>query len=192
MISETFPILTTERLHLRQIQDSDAPALFSYFSKDEVTLYFDLPTFQHLDEAYELVKTWQKNFLEKEAIRWAICLKDNPDQLIGSCGFHNFSTEHFRAEIGYELHPDFWQQGIMTEAISAIISFGFDSYKLNRIEAFIDPDNLASRRLLEKMNLVSEGILHDYFFEKGRFVDGEIFALLKKNYSQPTPFRQIV
>ncbi|WP_343560366.1 GNAT family N-acetyltransferase [Sphingobacterium sp.] len=192
MISDTFPILSTERLFLRQIQPSDAPALFSYFSKDEVTLYFDLPTFQHMAEADELVKTWQKNFLQKVAIRWAICLKDNPDQLIGSCGFHNFSVEHFRAEIGYELHPDFWQQGIMTEAISTLISFGFDNYKLNRIEAFIDPDNVASRRLLEKMNLVSEGILHDYFFEKGRFVDGEIFALLKKNYIQHTSFHQIV
>ena len=80
----------------------------------------------------------------------------------------------------------------MTEAVSAIISFGIEGYKLNRIEAFIDPDNLASRKLLEKMNLVSEGILRDYFFEKGRFVDGEIFALLKKNYIQPTFFRQIV
>ncbi|WP_293945180.1 MULTISPECIES: GNAT family N-acetyltransferase [unclassified Sphingobacterium] len=192
MISDIFPILSTERLSLRQIQHSDAPALFSYFSKDEVTLYFDLPTFQHVDEAYKLVKTWQENFQQKKAIRWAICLKDNPNQLIGSCGFHNFSSEHFRAEIGYELHPAFWQQGIMTEAVSAMISFGFEGYKLNRIEAFIDPDNLASRKLLEKMNLVSEGILRDYFFEKGRFVDGEIFALLKKNYIQPTFFRQIV
>lgn len=192
MISDIFPILSTERLSLRQIQHSDAPALFSYFSKDEVTLYFDLPTFQHVDEAYKLVKTWQENFQQKKAIRWAICLKDNPNHLIGSCGFHNFSSEHFRAEIGYELHPAFWQQGIMTEAVSAIISFGIEGYKLNRIEAFIDPDNLASRKLLEKMNLVSEGILRDYFFEKGRFVDGEIFALLKKNYIQPTFFRQIV
>ncbi|MDR2274748.1 MAG: GNAT family N-acetyltransferase [Sphingobacterium sp.] len=192
MITHTFPILSSERLYLRPIQDSDATALFSYFSKEEVTLYFDLPTFQHINEAYALIKTWQDNFIKKEAIRWAICLKDNPDQLIGSCGFHNFSTEHFRAEIGYELHPDFWQQGLMTEAISTIISFGFENYKLNRIEAFIDPDNLASRRLLEKMTLTSEGILHDYFFEKGRFVDGEIFALLKRNYIQPTFSRHIV
>ena len=192
MISDKFPILLTERLYLREIQHSDAQALFSYFSRDVVTLYFDLPTFQHMDEAYELVKTWQENFQQKKAIRWAICLKDNPNQLIGSCGFHNFSSEHFRAEIGYELHPAFWQQGITTEAVSAIISFGFDTYKLNRIEAFIDPDNLASRKLLEKIKLVSEGILRDYFFEKGRFVDGEIFALLKKNYIQPTFFRQIV
>lgn len=185
MIADTFPILTTSRLYLRQILDSDAESLFAYFSKDEVTVYYDLPTFESIEEAYTLISNWQQNFEKGTAIRWAICLKTDPQQLVGTCGFHNFSAEHFRAEIGYELHPDFWQQGIMTEAICAIISFGFDNCRLNRIEAFIDSDNLASRRLLEKMNLTSEGVLRDYFFEKGRFVDGEIFALLKKNYVEP-------
>lgn len=180
---DTFPVLTTQLLLLRQIQASDAEALFSYFSKDEVTKFFDLPTFQKIAEAHDLIKTWQERYLKKDTIRWAICLKDQPEKLIGTCGFHNFAAEHFRAEIGYELHPDFWQKGIMTEAILAIVPFGFKTFHLNRIEAFIDPQNLSSRKLLEKLNFASEGILHDYFYEKGRFVDGEIFALLKKDLS---------
>lgn len=183
MSFENFPILNTARLHLRQIQPSDAEALFSYFSKDEVTEFFDLPTFQDIAEAQELVKTWQDRYDRKDTIRWAICLKENPDELIGTCGFHNFSNEHFRAEIGYELHPRFWQKGMMTEVITCILDYGFSELKLNRIEAFIDPANIASRKLLEKVGLSSEGVLRDYFFEKGRFVDAEMFALLKKDYS---------
>lgn len=181
MTLNVFPDLTTERLQLRQIQASDAAALFSYFSKDEVTKFFDLPTFQAMEEAQELIRNWEKRYLDNNAIRWAICLKQQPDKLIGTCGYHNFSKENFRGEIGYELHPDYWQKGLMTEALSAIISFGFNNFNFNRIEAFINPDNISSRKLLEKINFRSEGVLHDYFFEKGRFVDGEIFALLKRN-----------
>ncbi|WP_300669121.1 GNAT family protein [Soonwooa sp.] len=179
---ETFPILTTERLVLRELKVSDAEALFSYFSKDEVTIYYDLYTFTSVEEADDLIKTWQERWQKKDTIRWAICLKNNPEKLIGTCGFHNFSPPNFRAEIGYELHPDFWQKGLMTEAIACILNFGFETLQLHRIEAFIDPENISSRKLLEKVKLQSEGILRDYFFEKERFVDAEIFALLKKNY----------
>lgn len=178
---DTFPDITTERLQLRQIQTSDAEALFSYFSKDEVTQFFDLPTFKTIQEAHDLIKSWHERYSRNDSIRWAICLKNQPEKLIGTCGFHNFSPEHFRAEIGYELHPDYWRKGMMSEAIRAIIPFGFNTFRLNRIEAFIDPDNVSSRKLLEKVNFDSEGVLHDYFFEKGTFVDAEIFALLRKN-----------
>lgn len=184
MSFETFPILNTARLVLRQIQPSDAEALFSYFSKDEVTEFFDLPTFQDITESHDLIKNWHQRYLDKNTICWAICLKEQPLELIGTCGFHNFANEHFRAEIGYELHPRFWQKGMMTEAIMHIISYGFSELELNRIEAFIDPANIASRKLLGKVGLVSEGILRDYFFEKGRFVEAEMFALLKKEYQK--------
>ncbi|MFD2555495.1 GNAT family N-acetyltransferase [Sphingobacterium tabacisoli] len=184
MSFDKFPLLSTERLQLRQIQPSDAEALYSYFSKDEVTEFFDLPTFQDIKEAHDLVKIWEDRYVRKDTIRWAICLKEEPEKLIGTCGFHNFATEHSRAEIGYELHPRFWQKGMMTEAIQCILDYGFSQFKLNRIEAFIDPANIASRRLLEKVGLSSEGTLRDYFFEKGRFVDGEIFAVLQREYKK--------
>ncbi|MCV2504066.1 MAG: GNAT family N-acetyltransferase, partial [Neisseriaceae bacterium] len=119
----------------------------------------------------------------KRAIRWGIVLKEN-NQVIGTCGYHNFQEEHSRAEIGYDLNPDYWQKGYMTEAITAIQKYGFKKLKLHRIEAFIFPDNLASRKLLEKVGLQSEGVLRDYFFEKGRFVDGEIFSILIREWKK--------
>lgn len=182
MFFKDFPTLETDRLLLRSLHFIDAPALFAYFSKDEVTEFYDLPTFQSLEEAHELLLAWQNRYQNQEAIRWAITLRQQPERLIGTCGFHNFSTENFRAEIGYELHPDFWKTGIMTEAIKALIPFGFETFDLHRIEAFIHPTNISSRKLLEKVGLQSEGVLRDYFYEKEKFVDGEIFSLLKKEY----------
>lgn len=182
MFFKDFPTIQTERLLLRAIYFTDAAALFDYFSRDEVTEFYDLPTFESIQEAHELILAWQDRYQNEDAIRWAITLQDKPNHLIGTCGFHNFSTENFRAEIGYELHPDYWNQGIMTEAITALIPFGFEAFDLHRIEAFIDPINHSSRKLLEKVGLKAEGILRDYFFEKEQFVDAEIFALLKKEY----------
>ena len=182
MFFNEFPTLQTDRLILRSLHFTDAPALFDYFSRDEVTEFYDLPTFQSIDEARELLLAWQERYQQDNAIRWAIAFIERPDQLIGTCGFHNFSTENARAEIGYELHPDFWQSGIMTEAVKAIIPFGFNAFNLHRIEAFIDPSNISSRRLLTKVGLQSEGILRDYFFEKEKFVDAEIFSLLKRDF----------
>ncbi|MBB1139088.1 GNAT family N-acetyltransferase [Myroides sp. WP-1] len=182
MFFKEFPTLQTDRLLLRALHFTDAPALFDYFSKDEVTAFYDLPTFQSIQEAHELLLAWQERYFNEDAIRWAITLQERPDHLIGTCGFHNFSIENSRAEIGYELHPDFWQTGIMTEAVRAIIPFGFQSFNLHRIEAFIDPINISSRKLLEKVGLQSEGVLRDYFYEKGKFVDAEIFSLLQREY----------
>lgn len=182
MFFNEFPTIQTDRLVLRALHFTDAPALFDYFSRDEVTEFYDLPTFQSIQEAHELLLAWQERYQNQDSIRWAITLKERPDQLIGTCGFHNFSKENARAEIGYELHPQFWRTGIMTEAIAAIIPFGFETFELNRIEAFIDPSNISSRKLLEKVGLQSEGVLRDYFFEKGKFVDGELFSILKREY----------
>ncbi|QRN41846.1 MAG: GNAT family N-acetyltransferase [Neisseriaceae bacterium] len=175
--SNTFPCIETKRLTLRRLTYADAPALFEYFSQDVVTEYYDLAPFQSLSEAEDLIRTWNTAYDIQSAIRWGIVLKEN-NQVIGTCGYHNFREKHGRAELGYELNLDYWQQGYMTEAIIAIQKYGFKKLRLHRIEAFIFPDNLASRKLLEKVGLQSEGILRDYFFEKGRFIDGEIFSIL--------------
>ncbi|MNI85309.1 putative ribosomal N-acetyltransferase YdaF [compost metagenome] len=72
----------------------------------------------------------------------------------------------------------------MTEVLQEIMRFGYEDLGLNRIEAFIDPDNIRSRYLLEKTGFYEEGYLKDYFFEKNQFVDAVIFALLKKEYQE--------
>ncbi|WP_102274144.1 GNAT family N-acetyltransferase [Cytobacillus massiliigabonensis] len=176
-----FPLLETDRLLLREIYLYDAPNMFSYFSKDEVTKYYDLESFTSEKEAEDLIRRFQQRYSERKQIRWAITLRDNSDQLIGTCGFHAIEEEHYKAEIGYELHPDFWGQGIMTEVIEAVIQYGFKSMQLNRIEAFYDPRNGSSGRVLEKNGFEFEGILKKRYFEKGKFVDAAVSAILNEN-----------
>lgn len=176
------PKLETERLVLRPLVLDDALRIFHNFSQDCVTEFYDLATFTQIEEAIDLIKIWNQRTASGEGLRWAIAYKTSPEFLIGTCGFHNFSKENNRAEIGYELSPEEWGKGLMTEAIQGIIAYGFETLKLHRIEAFIDPLNHASRALPHKNGMQTEGILRDYFFEKERFVDAEMLSILKSEY----------
>lgn len=174
-----FPVLETERFVLRELRTEDAPDVFRYFSMDEVTQYYDLESFSELGQAEQLIGQWREKFRLQEEIRWGITYRTE-DRIIGTCGFHHWNKAHYKAEIGYELDPQYWRQGVMTEVLGTIMRYGFASLGLNRIEAMIDPDNISSRKLLAKSGMTEEGRLRDYYFAKNQFVDAVIFAMLKR------------
>jgi len=179
----SFPILYTERLLLRQLTLQDYTAIFDYFSKDEVTDYYDLDTLTSPDQAKQLIMAWEQRWERNESIRWGICFKDDP-QVIGTIGFHNWSAFHLRTEVGYELSPQFWRQGIMRECLLEVLRYGFRELGFNRVEAMIDPYNLSSRKLLEKVGMKEEGLLREYLFVKGAFVDAVMFSILHREYEE--------
>jgi ribosomal-protein-alanine N-acetyltransferase len=178
-VFDEFPEIETENLILREILPDDAEAIFRIFSDDEVTRYYDLSTYTTIEQAYELIDFFDESFELERAIRWGITRKSD-GLLVGTCGYVWLRT--YRGEIGYELARPYWRQGIMTEAVDAIVDFGFRELGLNRIEALTMVDNAASVALLRKVGFVQEGILrqHDYF--KGKFHDMRLFALLRDDY----------
>ncbi|MCA0986516.1 GNAT family N-acetyltransferase [Guptibacillus algicola] len=115
-------------------------------------------------------------------IKWGIAMRGE-DRIIGTCGFENWHKKDFKAEVGFGLSPDYWQKGIMTEALMEVIKFGYKELELNRIEAIIYPDNFRSRKLLEKCGFREEGYLRDYHFVKDGFLDMVIFSVLKKQFT---------
>ncbi len=121
----------------------------------------------------------ESKIVSNEGINWAITLKENP-KLIGIIGFYRTKPEHYRSEIGYMLLPEFNGQGIITEAITRMIEYGFNDMKLHSIEAIIDPDNIASAKVLEKNNFIKEAHLKENEFYDGRFLDTVIYSLLNK------------
>lgn len=174
-----FPVLETERLILRQLTLDDTQDLFEYFSLEEVMEYYDLEAFKSIEDAQRIIQHFNSEFEKGKGFRWALQLKSN-GKVIGTCGYHNWYREHSRAEIGYELNPLFWRQAYMKEAILPILTYGFESMRLHRVDAFIDPANISSEKLLTSVNFQEEGTLRDYFFEKGKFVDAKIFGLINK------------
>jgi len=91
-------------------------------------------------------------------------------------------SDNASAEIGYSLSRDYWNRGIMTEALKAVIEYGFSALNLNRIEAQHETTNPASGAVMRKCRMQKEGTLRSRLMNKGRFVDVDLYAILRKDY----------
>ncbi|MDU3804493.1 GNAT family N-acetyltransferase [Paraclostridium bifermentans] len=179
-ISCKFPIIETDRLILRELKTTDINDLFEILSSESVTKYYGKYPMENLSEAEDLILKFHKAFYEQKSIRWGIELKE-PNRIIGTCGFHCWNKNHFRAEVGYELGEAFWNKGYATEAISSILIYGFEFMDLKRIEAIVYPENNPSEKLLLNLGFEHEGLLKKYANFRDRQQDLNIFAILKSN-----------
>jgi ribosomal-protein-alanine N-acetyltransferase len=183
-VFRAFPHLETERLLLKRLHPSDAESLFAILADEELTRFYDDEAFTQISQAREQIEAWASAFDARRAIRWGIARRDT-DTVVGTCGYYGFHGWHRRASIGYELARSHWRQGIMTEALDAIIGFGFRKVGLNRIQAVMMPRNEGSAMLLEKLGFRREGVLREYenWGNKGH-VDLLMFSLLRYEYER--------
>lgn len=141
-----FPILTTERLTLRQLVINDAREIFMLRSDSEINKYLDRPISTTIDDARNFIN----KVIENNALYWAITLSDR-DILVGTICLFSFPEENNKCEIGYELLTNFQGKGIMKEAAEKVIDYAFNTIKVQKIEAFFHRDNQRSINLLEKL-----------------------------------------
>ncbi len=172
-----FPNLTTERLALRQLKIEDANEISLLRSDDRVNEFIDRPGTTTIEEARNFIKKIEKGIVRNEWVYWAITLKYNPC-LIGTICYWNISVENDTAEIGYELSPKFQGQGIMQEALSKVIAFGFTKVKFKVITAFPKEGNTKSIQLLLKNNFQLDA---DYKFVSKEAADGLLVYYLTQN-----------
>ena len=175
-----FPIIETNRLILRKITKVDASDMLKYLSEKEVVEPMGLAPFQSEQDVWDEINWYKTIYDEGTGIRWGITLKDS-GEVIGSCGFLNLLPKHHRAEIGYELCREYWGKGIASEALEAVVKYGFHHYQLERIEALIEPANLRSQKLVEKQGFIREGLLRHYEFTCGKFDDLYMYSIIKED-----------
>lgn len=175
-----FPNLESERLLLREVTVADVNEVFDIRSDVQTMQYIPRPLAKTKQDALEHIQMLRKGVQDNEFINWAITFKDD-DKLIGVICLLRMQLKNFRTEIGYALHPDFHRKGIMDEAVRTVIAFAFNSLKFHSIEAVIDPDNLASEKLLIKNHFVKEAHLKENEFYEGNFLDTVIYSLLNNN-----------
>ncbi|MEK4079822.1 GNAT family N-acetyltransferase [Solibacillus sp. FSL K6-1126] len=165
-----FPKLETKRLVLREILPSDAEDIYSIFSNEVVTKYYGLNTFKKIEQAEKLIEAFTINFQSEKGMRWGIEKKGVPG-LIGTIGFNSWSKTHRRAEVGYEIYPDFWRNGYASEAVAKIVDHGFQEMELTRIGAIVFVENIGSSQLLMKQGFEKEGILRKYMYQNNEAFD---------------------
>jgi len=174
------PRLETKRLVLRELRPEDAEAIFGIFGDEEVMRYRDMPVFTHLESARQLIEQMRSHCELGEETHWGITFKED-DHVVGICGYSWHLGRQFGA-IGYDLARLYWKQGIMTEAVQALLRFGFEVRNLHRVEARVRMGNDASMRLLQKLGFQEEGILREALFLNNHFFSIKVFSLLKSEY----------
>lgn len=149
-VFERFPTLESDRLRLRESRLDDAEATLSVLSSDEVCRFYDLSPLKSMEEAAQLIASRAAAFARRERIRWVLARRED-DGVIGSCGLSRWDEEAAQAEVGYELAPAWQGQGLMREALSSVLTFGFSQMQLQRVEANVVPGNEPSLRLLQRL-----------------------------------------
>jgi ribosomal-protein-alanine N-acetyltransferase len=186
IFSGPFPQLRTPRLRLRELRDDDADGILALFGDPEATRYYDLETFTQRQEAVELVRRWRQRWERRIGMRWVLCRADAPGELLGTCGYNLWWPEAARGVLGFDLRRACWRQGLMREALDAVLDYGFARLGLQRVEALVFDGNDASRQLLLRLGFTLEGTLRDYQRLHGAFHDMHIFSLLRHERGSTT------
>jgi RimJ/RimL family protein N-acetyltransferase len=173
-----FPILTTERLILRELSAADAADVFVFWGDPEVQKY-NAPVARDVEDAAAFIADERAKYAAKQEVMWGITMRESTT-VIGGVDLHDWKRYHHRAEIGYSLARAWWGQGIASEAVRAVIDFGFDRMQLHRIEAGTIADNVHSIRMLERIGFKREGTRRDRSLEDdGLYHDGALYGLLQ-------------
>ncbi len=170
--------LMTRRLRIRPLEVADAEALFVLKSDPSVTACYGQDPHPSVERTREWVSRNVEEQQRGEVLHWVLELRDE-GEIIGACCLWNFNDSRTCAEIGYELRPEFWRQGLMTEALSAIIDHAFGSLRFHRLEAVPLASNRASIGLLLKLGFRREGVLRQRQLAGGRHVDQWYLGLLE-------------
>lgn len=177
-----FPTIQTNRLDLVEIKQHHLTNIYNLFADENVTRFYNLLPLTMESDAKKFIDWYQNRFKDNLGIRWGISLKGEQN-IIGTIGFNNF-TKRQKANIGYDLQTDYWNKGFMTEALIAVINFGFNQLEINRIEAEVMQGNENSERLLLKLNFKKEGVLRQWMFWNDKHYDMSMFSLLKRDYDE--------
>lgn len=179
-------IIETDRLILRPFRVEDAQAMYENWASDcEVTRFLTWPVHESLEVTREILASWVAQYTENNYYHWAIVLKENGDQPIGSIGAVEQKEATEMVHIGYCIGRRWWRRGITSEALQALIRFFMEEVGVNRVEARHDSNNPNSGKVMEKCGMRQEGILRQADRNNQGICDSCMHAILAEDYFSP-------
>jgi [ribosomal protein S5]-alanine N-acetyltransferase len=175
------PVLETARLRLRTVHRDDLDAIYALHADPRAMRYWSFAAWTRREQAEEWFNQRQRWGNDSEVWPWGITLAGSA-QLIGIATLFSVNRVQCRAEIGYQLGSAHWGQGYAVEALRAVLGYALDALQLQRIEADIDPRNLASCRLVEKLGFRLEGLLRERWRVNGEVTDTALYGLLTREF----------
>lgn len=171
--------MKTERFTLKEIEDRDIELIHKGLSDERVTQFYAVhfPTLEDTQEQMEWYADLKKN---GTGIWWGI-YSQATGEFCGAGGFNDLDRVNKKAEVGFWLYPEFWGMGILKEVMPLLFKTGFGELDLNRIEGFVDSNNAKCKKALEKIHFQCEGTLRECELKNGKYLDVDIYAILKKD-----------
>jgi len=175
--------ITTPRLILREIVADDWPAVLAYQSDPRYYRYYAWTERTDADvrEFTAMLTGMRDKHDPRREFQLAITLAGDPT-LIGNCGIRRKPENEWEADIGYELHHEYWGRGYATEAITAMVEFGFRELGLHRVSALCNAENERSWRVMERIGMKREGLLRETNSFKGRWWDALVYGVLREEW----------
>ncbi len=174
-------LLETERLFLREMTPEVYRQLFSSSSERDIKNYLGLASVAEFIEAKKRFDEGMTTYFTSFKNFHLLDKKDG--RVIGRCDFHTWVPTHKRAEIGYTMTSEAHKnQGLMTEALQSVLTFGFEKMDLYRVEALAASYNTASLQLLKRYNFTKEGLLRNHYMVNGVLEDSLMFSLLRPEF----------
>ena len=180
---DSLPIIETNRVRLRWVDENDVDALYRIFSHPEVMRYWGTPPLADRNAAKQLVNEIHDGFQRQMALKWGIARRSD-DEIIGTTTLFNLNFDNRRCEIGYALDRAEWGKGYMQETLHALLAYAFNRLELHRVEADVDPRNMNSIRTVEKLGFQQEGYLRERWQVNGEIQDALFFGLLRPEWDK--------
>ncbi len=175
------PTIELDGARLRPFRMADAAALYGYLRDPAVTELTSYPivTVPMVEAIIERsLSRWKAGELSK----WGVALQQD-DQLVGTCGFNEWSPVHRWAELAFDLAQAHWGKGLMRQAVAGVLQWTFRQDQVDRVQAFVRVDNSRSERLLARSGFVREGCLRSYRVCRGQPHDFHIYSLLRSDWA---------
>lgn len=165
------------KFNLRDARDSDAGELYNIMCDDRVTKYYGMGCFENIDEALNEIHRFKESETSMDGFRWVI--SDEMDRYIGDVGCYNYDLDFNCIEVSFKLKYEYWNQGILSEALQYAIDYAFNFKYYNRLQVKVCPENKGCIRLLDKTGFKYEGTLRQAEYEAGQYIDICIYSLLQ-------------
>lgn len=175
--------LTTERLLLRTLAPADAPRLFAYRRDPEVARYQNFAPGTE-EEARAFIALHTRHFDREGTWHQLGIFLPGAQELIGDAGLHFLGPENAQAEIGYTIAPRHQRRGYGAEAVTRLVDFVFRDLRKHRLIASLDPANLPSVKLLERVGFRREGLFRQSVLVNGRWADDLVYAVLREEWGR--------
>lgn len=178
-----FPVLQSDQLVLKKIEEIHLQELFAIYDNEHVFQYCGILPKHNIQTVSKMIGHFERDYQKKSRVKWGVFHK-NQDTLLGIIESMDFNQKVNMVTIGYFLAEEYWGKRIATEAVRLLVNFLFEEVQINRIQAEVMPANEVSKKVLLKNGFLKEGLLRQASLWSGKgIVDLEIYSILKEDYS---------